>query len=483
MLITTIALAFGLQTPGHPSEIVFPEYEFSVPQAAEYREVLPSGTTVFIVEDRELPLIQVTATFRGGDYLDPEDKAGLSGMMASLLRSGGTTTMSAEDVDERFAYLAAQASVSGGATTVVARLNCLSSNFNEGFSLWIDMLQHPRFQESRIQLKKDEYIEDMKQRNDFPSGILRREYASLLYGDSYLGRQPTGSSILSITGDDMRAMHTKIITPSNMIISISGDFDKNTMLRLLSENFSGWDSGEPLSPPDEVVSTFAPGIYYVDQSVSQGGVRIGLRSLRQGDRDAEAATVMNQILGGGGFSSRITQRVRSDEGLAYSAGSRLSLPPWGDGMWAAGFESKSSTVALATVLVFEEIDKMRDGVVSNNELTIAKSALIEQFPNMFQSKADTLGVFVSDELTNRPESYWNTYRSKIRSVTKFDVQRVAKRLLQPENMAIVIVGSWEDIAAGDSGGRAALEDMLTASAGIVVELPLRDPLTLEVSTP
>ena len=483
MLITTIALAFGLQTPNHPSDIVFPEYVFSVPRAAEYREVLPSGTTVFIVEDRSLPLISVGATFQGGGYLDPEDRVGLSGMMASLVRSGGTTTMSAEDVDEQFAYLAAQASVSGGSTTVVAGLNCLSSNFDESFSLWIDMLQHPGFQESRILLEKDEYIESMKQRNDFPSGILRREYSSLLYGDSYLGRQPTESSIISITGDDMRAIHSKIINPANMIISISGDFDKDEMLKVLSENFSGWASTEPLSPPVEIVSTFEPGIYYVDQDVTQGGVQIGLRSLQQGDPDTEAAIVMNHILGGGGFSSRITQRVRSDEGLAYSAGSRLSTSPWGDGTWAAGFESKSSTVALATVLVFEEIDRMCNGVVSNDELSLAKNALIEQFPSKFRSKAESLGVFVSDKLTNRSESYWGNYRSKIRSVTKFDVQRVAKRLLQPKNMAIVIVGNWEDIMVGDSDGRAALDDILAASAGVVTELPLRDPLTLEVSTP
>jgi predicted Zn-dependent peptidase len=255
------------------------------------------------------------------------------------------------------------------------------------------------------------------------------------------------------------------------------------MLSLLSENLSGWDSTEAPVPPGEVASVFVPGIYYIDQDVSQGGVRIGLRSLQLGDPDAEAAIVMNHILGGGGFSSRITQRVRSDEGLAYSAGSRLSASPWGDGMWAAGFESKSSTVALATVLVFDEIDKMCNEVVSNDELSLAKNALIEQFPNKFQSKAETLGVFVLDELTNRPKSYWENYRSKIRSVTKFDVQRIAKRLLQPKNMVVVIVGNWEDIVAGDSGGRASLDDVLAASTGAVTELPLRDPLTLEVSTP
>ena len=483
MLITTITLALGLLTPNHPSDIVYPEYVFTVPRAENYREVLPGGTIVYIVEDRSLPLINVSATFRGGEYLDQNDKVGLSGMMASLVRSGGTTTMSAEDVDEQFAYFAARASVSGGSTTVVADLNCLSSNFDKCFGLWIDMLQNPGFQSSRILLEKDEYLEGMKQRNDFPSGILRREYASLLYGDSYLGRHPVESSVQSITGDDMRAMHSKIINPANMIVSISGDFDKNEMLRLLSEHFSGWASTEALPPPSEVESTFAPGIYYVDQEVSQGGVRIGLRSLQQGDPDAEAAIVMNYILGGGGFSSRITQRVRSDEGLAYSAGSWLSASPWGDGVWAAGFESKSSTVALAAVLVFEEIEKMCAKVVSNDELGLAKSALIERFPNKFQSKAETLAVFVSGELTNRPDSYWENYRRKIRSVTKFDVQRVAKRLLQPKNMGIVIVGDWEDIVVGDSGGRASLDDILAASAGAITELPLRDPLTLEVLTP
>ena len=480
MLITTLLLTLGAVVPNHPKDLVFPEYVFSPPTAEMFREQLSNGVPIFIVEDRELPLINIVATFRGGSYLDPVDRVGLCSMMASLVRGGGTTTISAEALDERFAFLAANTSVRGGFTTVTASLNCLSSNFEESFSLFIDMLQHPRFQESRLQLEKDDLVENMKQRNDFPSGILRREFSSQLFGDSYLGRQPVVASTQTVTSLELRNIHAAIINPANLILSISGDFDRDEMLQRLERALSSWDGGTAVREPSEVISKFEPGVYYVDQDVSQGGVRIGLRSLRRGDPDAEAAKIMNYILGGGGFSSRITQKVRSDEGLAYSARSSFTEGVWGDGRWSAGFESKSQTVALAAKLVFDEINRIRTEVVSDKELDHAKMALIERFPSAFQSKARTLAVFVNDELTSRDTSYWTTYCDKISRVTAQDVLQIAQRLLRPEDMVVVIVGDWDEIKNGDAGGRATMEDIQSFFKSGVTELPLRDPLTLEI---
>jgi zinc protease len=320
----------------------------------------------------------------------------------------------------------------------------------------------------------------MKQRNDFPSGILKRENSTVLFGDSYIGRNITRDSIASISVEDLRDSHQTIINPSNMIIAISGDFNKDKMLTFLSNALEGWDSGGESANPPSIDSNYAPGIYYVDQDVPQGGVRISTRTFRLGDPDDEAAEVMNYILGGGGFSSRITQKVRSDEGLAYSVGSRFSSGVWGDGVWAAGYESKCPTVALAAKLIFDEIERIKTEPVSDSDLALAKSAIIEQFPSSFQSKAGTLAVFVSDELSNRDSGYWETYRDKIRAVTKEDVMRVANRILIPNEMAVVVVGDWEIIKEGDADGRATMADIQKTVGGSIVELPLRDPLTLDV---
>ncbi|MBC8201743.1 MAG: insulinase family protein [Planctomycetes bacterium] len=480
MFFSTLLIALCVAAPSSPQDIVFPEYVFTPPSALEFKTTILDGTPVYIAEDKELPLINISITFRGGDYLDDAGLTGLSEMMATLLRSGGTESMSAEELDEQFAFLAANASVRGSGTTVTANLNSLSSNFKESFVLFLEMLQQPRFQESRIALEKDGATESMKQRNDFPSGILKRENSAILFGDSYMGRDITQDSIASISVEDLHESHKKIINPSNMIIAISGDFNKDEMLAFLSDSLQGWASGSKSANPPSVESTYAPGIYYVDQDVPQGGVRISTRTFRRGDPDDEAAAVMNYILGGGGFSSRITQKVRSDEGLAYSVGSRFSSGVWGDGVWAAGFESKNPTVALAAKLIFDEVERIKTEPVSDADLALAKSALIEQFPSAFQSKAGTLAVFVSDELGNRDSGYWETYRDKIRAVTKEDVMRVANRILIPEEMAVVIVGDWGVIRGGDGDARATIEDIQKTVGGTLVELPLRDPLTLEV---
>jgi zinc protease len=286
--------------------------------------------------------------------------------------------------------------------------------------------------------------------------------------------------VLSITVDNLQEQYSKIVQPSNLILSVSGDFEKAEMLAVLNEALGDWAGDSVVRSPPDVLSTYDPGIYYVDQDVPQGGVRIGLRTVKRDDPDAEAMTVMNYILGGGGFSSRITQRVRSDEGLAYSAGSRFSAGPWSKGTWAAGYESKNSTVALAAMLVFEEIERMKTELVSEKDLALAKNALIEQFPTMFQSTGSTLGVFVNDAITGREDEYWNTYRDRIGAITAEDVQRVANRILKPQEMVVVMVGNWDEIQQGDTGGRATIEDVHSVVGGEIVELPLRNPLTLEI---
>lgn len=481
MFVTALFLSCITATPSSPKDLVFPEYVFSPPVAEEYKESILGGIPVFIAEDKELPLINLVATFRGGKYLDGDVDTGLSAMMASLVRDGGTKSMTAEDVDERFAFLAASASVGGGGTTVTATLNSLSSNFEESFDLFLEMLQSPGFQQSRIDLEKSSLRESMKQRNDFPSGVLSRENRSRLFGDTYVGRSITIDSIDSISVKDLVGSHADIVNPSNLVLSISGDFNRGEMLDFLSKKLEGWKFGAESTNPPEIISEYVPGIYYVDQDVPQGGVRISVRTFRRGDKDSEAGAVMNHILGGGGFSSRITQKVRSDEGLAYSAGSRFNSGAWSDGVWSAYYESKSPTVALAAKLIFDEIAKIKTTLVEEDELARAKSAIIETFPSSFQSKAGTLGVFVGDELTNRDPLFWQTYRDKISSVTAQDIKNVANRILDPKKMAVVIVGNWGEIKNGDADGRATMADVSAIVGGEIIELPLRDPLTLQVA--
>jgi zinc protease len=186
--------------------------------------------------------------------------------------------------------------------------------------------------------------------------------------------------------------------------------------------------------------------------------------------------VLNEILGGGGFTSRLMQKVRSNEGLAYSVRSinqpRVDYP----GDFKAGFESKNATVALATKIVMDEIRRIRAEPVPEEELETARLSLVETLPRRFESKPAMLAVFVNDEWTKRPEGFWQSFRERVEAVTPADVQRVAQKHLDPDSMAILVVGDWEAIAPGDLEKRASMQEFF---GGEVTHLPLRDPLTLE----
>lgn len=484
-LLATLAVAFAVpatilaadEIPAAPDEIEFGDLAFEPPEPAEYRHELPGGVVVYLLPDRALPLIDVSFSFSGGTYLNPEGKAGLAGITASMLRRGGTTTVAPEELDERFDFLAAQVGSGSGDDWASASLNSLTANFDEAFALFMDMLRNPGFDAARYETLKSEIVESMKQRNDSGDAILGREWSALLYGrDHHEGSVATISDIESITVEDMRAFHEKIYHPGNLVIGITGDFETQAMLDRLAGALEGWAAGERPAPPPAPTADLEPGVYYVEKDIPQGKVRIGFRGVTRDHPDSTTLRVMNLILGGGGFTSRITNKVRTEEGLAYSAGSAMMPNYYYPGEFRAYFSSKSRTCALATKLILEEVDRIRTEPVTAEELEVAKASVIETFPRAFESKKAVRNLFVGEEWQPHREDFYSTYRDRVRAITAEDIQRVAQEHLDPSKLAILMVGRWEEIAPGDLEGRASMADFFEGEA---TQLPLRDPLTQE----
>ncbi len=477
------SLAVADDIPSHPSALSFDELVFTPPVASEFRHELSSGVPVFMAPSDEFPLVTITLSFQGGAYMEPEGKAGLAAMTGAMIRTGGSATMSPSDLDEEFDFMAANVSVGIGDRTASASINSLTSNFNEAFGLFMDMVRNPRFDAERLEVLRGQQLEGIKTRNDDGLGIAIREMGFLMWGEDFFeARQPTKGSLEGITIEDMKALHARIFNPSNLMVSVTGDFDEGEMLTFLEEVFDGWVPGE-VSPDVPVPThTFEPGVYYYEKDQPQVQVLIGHRSFERDDPNAIAITVMNDILGGSGFTSRITNSVRTREGLAYTAGSVMRPRVEYPGVFMAYFFTKVPTTALATRLVFDEIRTIQTEPVASDEIETIANGIIETFPRRFESKAAMMRLFISDERTGRSPDYWQTYRQRVRGVGPEDIERVAKEYLHPDEAAILVVGPWEQIKKGNAESEADESRIATMNeffGGQATEIPQRDPETLE----
>ena len=464
--------------PDHPSKLTFKPIAFEPPRPADHRVVLKNGMVVYIAEDKTLPLVNIALTLRTGSYLEPAGKEGLAALTGGQIRRGGTKSLTAEQLDERLDFLAASVGTGIGDTAGTASLNALSDNLDDALKVFVEMLKEPRFQEDRLALAKEQALQDMKKRNDDPADIERLEWNALLYGEGHFtNRFVTEASIKGITRDDLVQFHRKYFHPANAIAAVTGSFDRPTMIAKLEKAFAGWPGPKPVVPPVPAdIQTVSPGLYRIQKDVPQGRVTMGLPSVKRDNPDIYALEVMNEILGGGGFTSRITRTVRSNEGLAYSAGSGLRFGVWYPGAFRAVFQSKSRTVPYALSLVIDEIRRIREQPVTAEELDTVKKQAIETFPSSFASKAQAMAVFASDEYTGRDPRYWTTYRDRIRAVTLADVQRVARTYLDPAKMVILVVGNQGEIDLGDGKHDVSLAALANSK---VTVLPLRDPLTMK----
>jgi len=443
----------GVQTPAksaqipkgpRPEKLAYPPLDFKPPKPSEYRTTLSNGLVVYIAEDHDIPWFNASLMVRTGPFLEPGGKLGVDSFTSTVMRTGGSTTMSGELINERMDFLAG--SVSPTSLSIHMR------HLDEGIRIWMDLVNNPALPEDKLRREKDLAIPPIRNRNKNVSQVGSRAFNQLIYGaDSPITAERTEAGINSITRDDLISWHKKYWGANNAILIVTGDFKKAGMLQKLESSFGKWRTADKAVPPIPKVQQVAKaGVYMVQPEVipNQGIIRIGHLGIMQDDPDYPAVDLMNYILGGGSFSSRITKVVRTDNGLAYTANSSFGGGAIYPGVFSAFCQTKNSTVVFAAQLMTDLIEGMRAGDVSESDLKFAKTARVNAFPAMFSSLSSILRNFAALEYNNRPMDYYDNYVSRYQKVTLADIKRVAQKWLQADKTIVLVAGNIEECKAG-----------------------------------
>lgn len=426
------------------SKLKYKPIEFTPPKPE--RLVLDNGMIIYLLADHDLPIFRITARFKTGAIYEPAEKAGLASLVGSVMRSGGTKTMPHDQINEELEFMAASVETSISRESGSALLSTMKKDIDRGLEIFADVLMNPSFPEDMVKKEKDEVLESIRRENDNPRQIVFREFRKILYekGHPY-SRKINGykETIENITRDDMIVFHKKYFHPNNIIMGISGDFKKDEILEKIKKVFATWEKADIDFPEIPAVNEDLQGsVNYVYKDINQANVVCGHISINRLNKDYFPITIMNFILGGGSFTARIPSKVRSDEGLAYSAYSAFHAPKY-PGFFFVGCQTKSGSTVKAINLALNEVRKIKDELVDVDELELAKDTYINQFIFKFTTSASIVGQMVGIEFEGLPLDYLETYVDNIKSITREDILRVSKEYLHPDKMHLLVIGDQE----------------------------------------
>ena len=443
-LILLIAATGEAQNKPHEG-LVYPPLNQPQPPVPDRFE-LDNGMIVYLLEDHELPIIDISVRIRTGSLYEPADKVGLASITGAVMRTGGTTSKTGDELDEILENLAASVETGIGDDAGSASVSVLKEDLDIGLSILADILMNPAFREDKIELEKVQHRSGIARRNDNPGGITRREFSKLIYGaDSPYARTTEYDTINSITRDDLVAFYQKFFRPNNIILGVLGDFDSETMLAKIQEVFKSWEPAEiNLPEKPKIPETYGKRIALVNkEDVNQTNIRMGHIGWLRKNEDYPALVVMSQILGIG-FSSRLINSIRVEKGLAYSVGNNYGAGYDVPGVFliACGTKSEATVTAIEAILV--EVEKMRAEEVTDQELKQAIDGFMNSSVFDYDTKGEILSRALRYEYHDYPQDFVEQLMAGIREVTKADVKRVATEYLHPDKFTLIAVGKASD---------------------------------------
>ncbi len=424
-----------------------PDPKLSLPAIEKTK--LANGLEVWMVEQRELPMVSMNLVFKTGSSNEPDSKTGVAGITTSLV-DDGTKTRSAVEIANQLQSIGANLNAGGTWDSTNVSMQTLTKNLNKALEIFSDVVQNPTFPAAEFESQRARSLVGLRQQKSNPNAIANTVYNKVLYGDHPYGRDNNETTLKALSRDDVVNYYQNTFRPDNGVLIVVGDFDKAAIKASLERSFAGWASSGKVAaktlPQARMLDK--TGVFIVDRPNSaQSVVSVGQVGIDRMNPDYMPVVMMNSILGGA-ITSRISMNLREDKGYTYGANSGFQFRR-GAGPFRAGGDMQTAVTKESVWELMKELNGIRGAIpITQKELDYNKQSLIRRYPAGFE----TVGA-ISNQLANLvvyglPDSYFNDYISMVNAVTLDDVNRVANKYLDPSKMAIVIVGDRKVIEPG-----------------------------------
>jgi len=450
--------------PNRYQDIRYPEWKYLAPFPDDYKVNLDGGAIAYLLPDSTLDLVAVTLFSRLPNQANKPDQVAALKLYSSLLKAGGAGDLTPEKLEDSLEYVAAGLSAGLDDWQGDASLNCLGKNANELLDLLPTVILKPRLDETVFRLRKREMLENLKHRYDTPRGVIGVAWERVMYGSHPSNWLANESEVNALSVKSLNALKGKGFATTSLVFAVSGRFDKLDMTKRLN----GLLKEVPKKNNQEVVKPFRgpekPGVYLVDKPFSQATIYMGAPGVQRPHPDYYRLLVASYIFGDGGFTSRLVEKVRSQEGLAYGVSSDVGSEYNRKGLVSVNLQTKVETGAYAIKLVFDEMATLIKSGVTDDEVQKAKEGLIKSLPTLFDAPSATARIFAQGEIWKRDATHFIDYEKAIKEMKRSEIEDAFKRYFIPDSMRIVVVGPKEALTKKDVRG------LSLSSFGKVTEL-------------
>ena len=429
-----------------PKDLKYPPLRsIQVPDAATF--TLPNGMKVSLLEDHDLPLVGGMALVGTGRLLDPPQRIGLAQLAGVVIRTGGTTLKTGEQIDTLLASTAANMQSAIGDSVGTLSFSGMKENTQATLQLFKEMLTQPGFRPDKIDLAKTQLRLTVAHRNDNPGNVARREFAGLVYGkDTPYGWPKEYATIDRVSRNDLRAFHRRYFFPANVMLGVWGDFNTAEMKASIEKLFADWTVQQPPVPEfAKVKNAPSPGVFLAEkkdapQTFFTIGHLGGQRADKDNAKDYAALEILAGILGGGP-QSRIADRLRTKLGIPNDASATWNADYARPALFEISGSAKSVSTVAAIKAIQEEIDRIRTAEVTEDEWRSVRDAALNSLAFTHDSRSKLFIGHLIQDYYGYPKDYLPRYQKALESVTRADVLRVAKQYLNPANLTVVVTAN------------------------------------------